>query len=133
MVIRYRMEWVFEVTLIAGLVFFTAWLSHLTSKLTLGLGAIENSDEQLDDIRESVEIVAALLNRLPELLPQFNMPATNPLMPIFEAFARKLTGESPLMTYAPSQDSDGRFNGTQKEQDNPQTSGQTYVESDASP
>ena len=120
------MDLVFELVLIAGLVFFTAWLSHLTSKLTLGLAAIETSDDQLDEIRESIEIVATLLSKLPELVPQFNMPATNPLMPIFEAFARKLSGESPLMTYAPSQDSDGRFDGTQKEQESTKTPSQTY-------
>ena len=107
------MDLVFELVLIAGLVFFTAWLSHLSAKLGSGLAAIETSDEQLDEIRESIEIVAQLLSKLPELMPQFNLPTSNPLMPIFEAFARKLSGESPLMTYAPSQDSDGRFNGTE--------------------
>ena len=120
------MDLVFEIVLIAGLVFFTAWLSHLSSKLGSGLAAIETSDEQLDEIRESIEIVSQLLSKLPELMPQFNLPTSNPLMPIFEAFARKLSGESPLMTYAPSQDSDGKFDGTQKEQESTQTPSQTY-------
>jgi len=55
------------------------------------------------------------LNKLPELMPQFNMN-TNPLQPIFEAFAQKLSGQQPLMTYnEPPREADGTY-GTTKEE-----------------
>ena len=74
------------------------------------------------EIKEGIEVVATILQKLPELMPQFNMN-TNPLQPIFEAFARKLSGEAPLMTYEAPRDSDGRFHGaTKDEEKEPQTS-----------
>jgi NADH:ubiquinone oxidoreductase subunit D len=112
------MDWLFELILVVGLVFFTMWMSRLSFKLSEGLDSLEGSEDRLDEIRESIEIVAQILNKLPELMPQFNMN-TNPLQPIFEAFARKLSGEQPLMTYeAPAQGADGRFNGTKEEENN---------------
>lgn len=86
------------------------------------MDTIENSDDRLDEIRESVEIVAQILAKLPEMMPQFNMN-TNPLQPIFEAFAAKLRGEMPLMTYdTTGRQPDGQFNGeTQQQQEDNQT------------
>ena len=113
------MDWVFEVILVCGLVGFTAWLSRLAYKFSSAMDTIEDSDDRLDEIRESVEIVAQILAKLPEMMPQFNMQ-TNPLQPIFEAFASKLRGEMPLMTYPPTGHAqDGRFDGTEKEQEGP--------------
>lgn len=110
------MELVFELVLIGGIAFFSAWLTLLSTKLTNALHDLQSSDDQLDEIRESIEIVATILNKLPEMMPSFNMN-TNPLQPIFEAFAKKLSGEQPLMTYsAPERGSDGKFDGTQTEE-----------------
>jgi hypothetical protein len=114
------MDMVFQLILVAGIVAFSVWLSYLSYKMNDALEGVGASEDQLDEIKESIEIVAAILNKLPELMPQFNMN-TNPLQPIFEAFARKLSGEQPLMTYEAPRDADGRFNdgSTQtKEQDN---------------
>ena len=95
------MELVFELLLIGGLIFFTAWLSHLTFKLTSGLDAIDQSDAQLEEIRESVELVAQILSKLPEMLPSFHMnnSPTDFLKPIVEAFVGNLGGPKPLMSY----------------------------------
>ena len=109
------MELVFELLLVGGICFFSAWLMFLSLKLTNALDRLSDSDEQLDEIREGIEVVATILNKLPELMPQFNMN-TNPLQPIFEAFAQKLSGSQPLMTYqAPERGADGKY-GTKEEE-----------------
>ena len=113
---RACMDLVFELILIGGIVGFSIWLSALSWRLANALEGVGQSEEQLDEIRESIEIVATILNKLPEFMPQFNMN-TNPLQPIFEAFARKLSGTQPLMTYENTgRDAEGKFDGTQKEQ-----------------
>jgi hypothetical protein len=95
------MELVFELLLIGGLVFFTAWLSHLAYKLSAAVDRIEAGDEQLDEIKESVELVAQILSKLPEMLPSFHMnnSPTDFLKPIVEAFVGNLGGPKPLMSY----------------------------------
>jgi hypothetical protein len=110
------MEDVFGVLIVASIVGFSIWFTILASKLNAALEDINNSEDQLDEIKEGIEIVATILNKLPELMPQFNMN-TNPLQPIFEAFARKLSGTQPLMTYDNTgRDAEGKFDGTEKEQ-----------------
>ena len=114
---RACMDLVFELILIGGIVGFSIWLSALSWRLANALEGVGQSEEQLDEIRESIEIVATILNKLPELMPQFNMN-TNPLQPIFEAFAQKLSGQQPLMTYEPERGPDGQYHGTTKESEN---------------
>ena len=112
---RACMDLVFELLLIGGMVGFSIWLTVLSWRFAAALDGIGTSEDQLDEIRESIEIVATILNKLPELMPQFNMN-TNPLQPIFEAFAKKLSGEQPLITYEGTRDSEGKFDGTPQEQ-----------------
>ena len=114
---RACMDLVFELILIGGIVGFSIWLSALSWRLANALEGVGQSEEQLDEIRESIEIVATILNKLPDLMPQFTMNS-NPLQPIFEAFAQKLSGQQPLMTLDPERGLDGRFNGTQTENEN---------------
>ena len=108
----YGMDLVFELLLIAGIVGFSIWLTVLSWRLSAALQGVGTSEDQLDEIRESIEIVATILNKLPDLMPNFQMN-TNPLQPIFEAFAQKLSGTQPLMTYEASRNSEGQFDGTQ--------------------
>ena len=103
------------VIIVVALVFFTAWFSKLSAQLNEGLNGLGATDDDIQEIKEGIEIVAAVLEKLPQLMPQFNMN-TNPLQPIFEAFAKKLSGEQPLITYEAQRDAEGRFDGTQKEQ-----------------
>jgi hypothetical protein len=103
------------VIIVLGLVFFTAWLSKLSAQMHEGLNGLGATDDDIQEIKEGIDIVSAILSKLPELMPQFNMN-TSPLTPIFEAFARKLSGEQPLITYEAQRDAEGRFDGTQKEQ-----------------
>ena len=120
-----------QIMFVLGLVGFGVWFSRLTFKLDQALDDIQGSDDQLAEIREAVEVVATILNRLPELLPQFHMN-TNPLQPIFEAFAQKLSGQIPLKTVGPAQGPDGRYNGPQTQTENNPPTSEAYVESDAS-
>ena len=118
------MDDILTVIIVIGLVFFTAWLSRLSAQMNEGLNGLGATDDDIQEIKEMIEIVATILNKLPEMMPQFNMN-TSPLTPIFEAFARKLSGEVPLMTYETERDSAGRFDGTQKEQAQNTPSSQT--------
>lgn len=102
--------------LVGAIVGFTIWLSRISMQIRGALDDLGQSDEDIEEIKEGIEVVATILNRLPELMPQFNMN-TNPLQPIFEAFARKLSGETPLMTYEAPRDSEGRFHGTTKDEE----------------
>ena len=111
------MELVFELILVGAIAFFSAWMMYLSLKLNTTLDRLSDSDEQLEEIREHIVMVASILNKLPELMPQFNMN-TSPLQPLFEAFAQKLTGQQPLMTYVePERGADGKY-GTQTEDEN---------------
>ena len=120
MVIGYRiracvMDLVFELLLIGGIVGFSIWLTVLSWRFAAALDGIGTSEDQLDEIRESIEIVATILNKLTDLMPQFQMN-TNPLQPIFEAFAQKLSGQQPLMTYSePPRGADGQYGTTKDE------------------
>ena len=112
------MDLVFELILIGGLVFFTAWLSILSNRLANACTQLENGDDQLDEIRESVEIVAQILTKLPEMLPQFHMnnSPTEFLKPIVEAFVSNLGGPQPLMSYdSQPRDAGGQY-GTRTEE-----------------
>jgi hypothetical protein len=114
-----------QIAVVLALVGFGSWLSYLSWKIETSLRIVENSEERLDEIKDSVELVATILNRLPELMPQFSMN-TNPLQPIFEAFAQKLSGTQSLMTLDPARGPDGRFNDgttTQSETQNTNTKG----------
>ena len=103
------------VIIVVALVFFTAWFSKLSAQLNEGLNGLGATDDDIQEIKEGIEIVAAVLNKLPELMPNFTMQ-TNPLQPIFEAFAKKLSGEQPLITYEGTRDSEGKFHGAKEEQ-----------------
>ena len=114
MLVRIYMQEVFLVILVAAIVFFSIWLSRISNDLRTSLGDIGDTGDDLEEIKEGLELVATILNKLPDLLPQFHMN-TNPLQPLFEAFAKKISGENPLMTYGAGRDSEGRFDGTPKE------------------
>ena len=103
---------VWQIAFLFGLVGFGIWFTHLTNKLNHGLNDISDRGDDLDEIREAVETVAIILNKLPELMPQFQMN-TNPLQPIFEAFASRLTGQIPLNTVETApRGEDGRYGST---------------------
>jgi hypothetical protein len=115
------MDTAFLMILVASIVFFSLYLARISNELRSSLNDLGDTGHDLEEIKESIELVAAILNKLPEMMPNFQMN-TNPLQPIFEAFARKLSGEQPLMTY----ETPGVY-GTQTEsQESPPTQSETY-------
>jgi hypothetical protein len=92
-----------------GLILAAIWFTIITSRLQSSLAQIQNGDEMLEEIRESIEIVGQILNRLPELMPQFNMPQTNPLATLIEKYFENLgLGKVSSADAAPTDDT-GRF------------------------
>lgn len=104
-----------QVVFVAGLVGFGVWFARLSYQMQNALDDIANSDDQLAEIRESVEIVVQILGRLPEMLPQFHLN-NNPLQPLIEMFAQKLSGAEQLITQSADRGMDGKFNGTEARQ-----------------
>lgn len=88
---------VWQILFVLGLVGFGIWFSALTHKLNGALENIHRGGDDLDEIKEAVETVALILNKLPELMPTFHQH-NNPLEPIFQAFAQKIMGEQQLNT-----------------------------------
>ena len=101
-------ETVWQLAFIVGLVGFGIWFSHLTHKLNSGLNDLQGRGDDLDEIRETVELVAGILQRLPELMPQFHMPNQSPLAPLIEMFMKNMQGE-PSSAVDPQRDALGRF------------------------
>ena len=81
----------------------------LTIRLQKSIDQIENGDEMLAEIRESIEIVGQILNRLPELMPQFNMPQTNPFSTLIESYFESIVGTKVSKAEPTPRSDEGRF------------------------
>jgi hypothetical protein len=106
----------FEIVLFSvALVFFSGWFMYLTNRLRGALTSLEDSDDAIDEIRESVEVVAQILQRLPEMMPSFGIQQS-PLQPLMEAFAQRFMGAEPIKAVDAGRGPDGQFNGETKEE-----------------
>ena len=104
-----EVQTVWQLAFIFGLGGFGIWFSHLSHKLNRGLDDLQGRGDDLDEIREAVEAVVIILNKLPELMPQFTMNS-NPLQPLFEAFAQKISAVQPLTAVnAPPREENGQY------------------------
>jgi len=110
------MEDVFLVVLVLGLCLFSIWFSILSNRLATALGAIDSSADQLDIIEENIELVARILDRLPELMPQFHMnnsPAET-FKPLVEKIAEAIFGNpEPSIASNVARGPDGQYYGTE--------------------
>ena len=114
-------ETVWQLAFIVGLVGFGIWFSHLTHKLNRGLGDLQGRGDDLDEIREAVDLVAGILQQLPQLMPQFHMPNQSPLAPLIEMFMKNMQGQASSAVEA-ERDALGRFTDattTQNEENTP--------------
>jgi hypothetical protein len=106
------MQDVFLVVLILGLCLFSIWFSILSNRLAAALGALDSSADQLDIIEENIELVARVLDRLPELMPQFHMnnsPAET-FKPLVEKIAEAIFGNpEPSIASNVARGSDGQY------------------------
>lgn len=114
---------VWQLVFMIALLGFGIWFSRLSLQMSQALNRIEDGDDRVEEIREAVEQVVLILNRLPELLPSFHMQnsPTDFLKPIVEAFVGNITGSPPaLKTAEASRGPDGQYDGktTQQETNN---------------
>lgn len=124
---RARMESTFiNLGLTFGLILAAIWFTIITNRLQTSLTQIQNGDEMLEEIRESIEIVGQILNRLPELMPQFNMPQTNPFSTLIESYFESIMGSKVPKADPPPREDTGRFiHGTTQSEDDTQAPSQT--------
>jgi len=86
----------------------------------------EGLHERLDVLENSLGIVANVLERLPELVPSFHLPAANPLSQILEFLqSMKAGGPEDETTYegAVLRGAEGRFSDGTEESEEPPSSG----------
>ena len=91
-----ELDSVWQLAFIFGLVGFGVWFSKMSYELNRVLGDVGARGDDIDEIRESVEIVAAILERLPEMLPTFHQHQS-PLQPLIEWFVNKNMDQNKLL------------------------------------
>jgi len=107
---RARMDPTFiNLGLTFGLVLAAVWFTIITSRLQASLKQIDEGDLMLEEIRESIEVVAQVLSRLHELVPSFHLPQTNPWMGIIEKVYENYTGTKVSSAPSEPRDDTGRF------------------------
>ena len=76
---------------------------------------LEDYDDQLEEMKNSLNVVAQVLHKLPELVPQFKIE-TNPLSQILEFFQQRAQGEQGSLGAEPPRDDTGQYSdGTTQE------------------
>jgi hypothetical protein len=76
---------------------------------------LEDYDEQLEEMKNSLNVVAQVLHKLPELVPQFKIE-TNPLSQILEFFQQRAQGEQGSLGAESPRDDTGQYSdGTTQE------------------
>ena len=109
------------VALLILVVFLLSLLLFLfyNGKINLDLNA-EDLQERLDVLEEGVKVIALVLERLPELVPQFTLQNQNPFQPLIEALASRFREnmEQPSLTDPALRADNGQFSDGPKEETN---------------
>jgi hypothetical protein len=109
------------IALLILVVFLLSLLLFLffNGKMNLDLNA-EDLQERLDILEEGVKVIAVVLERLPELVPQFTLQNQNPFQPLIEAFAARFREniEQPSLTDPALRADNGTFTDGPKEEEN---------------
>ena len=98
------------------------WLVLANIAATLGMIAylwkekldLEEIHERFDELSNSLNVVAEVLTRLPDLLPQFHLNQ-NPLAPLIEAFTSRMQQQWGSNPEGLLRDDVGRFSDGEKE------------------
>ena len=104
-----------ELTLAFFLCCGTAAFAYIFYKLSDALDVIDGSDEQLGEIKGSIEMLGPVLGRLLEAAQKIDEMGMAPdqqpniLGPLIDAFAASIRGENPSIGIGISRDSLGRF------------------------
>jgi hypothetical protein len=102
-------EWALFVCACGGLF----WWLRMKNVELLELG--ESLDERLDEMQQGLEVVASVLGRLPELMPQFSINQS-PIAQILE-FLQGI--REPSLTDPSLRGPDGRFSDAPEEEEKP--------------
>ena len=77
---------------------------------------LEDYDDQLEEMKNSLNVVAQVLHKLPELVPQFKIE-TNPLSQILEFFQSRAQQQEPSLGAEQLRDEQGQYSdGTQEQE-----------------
>ena len=99
---------------VGAILLFLVFLMLLESRLGLK-NKSDDLDERLDIIEDSLTVVAAVLQQLPDLVPKFEIQ-NNPLSQILEFITQIRNSESDSSIDAPLlRDGEGRFTDGEKE------------------
>jgi len=82
-----------------------------------GIKYLDDYDQQLEEMKNSLNVVAQVLHKLPELVPQFKIE-TNPLSQILEFFQSRAQQQEGLQGAEQLRDEQGQYSdGTKEEQE----------------
>ena len=85
---------------------------------------LDDYDAALEDMKYSLDVVAQVLHKLPEMVPQFSLVNENPLSQILQFFQQMNQNKTdPSLDAARLRDDEGRFteHGTEKNKEEPET------------
>jgi len=104
-----------EVVVIVALLILSIGL-QLEARFS-GMKYLNDYDDALDEMKNSLNVVAQVLHKLPELVPQFKIE-TNPLSQILEFFQQRAQGEQGSLGAEQLRDDTGQYSdGTTQEQE----------------
>ena len=108
------MDWI-PVTSIVVAIMFTSWVLITSSRINAALDKLTRTDEMLEDLGEDIGQVVVILQKLPELLPQFHVNQGNG---IAEMLIKKIfnVDESLQTALTPPRGPDGQFDATTKKE-----------------
>jgi hypothetical protein len=102
-----------EVVVIVILLVFSIGL-QLQAKF-LAKDYLEGYDDDLQEMRNALEVVAAVMNKLPEMMPQMNLINQNPLTQILEFFQQRAQTEQGSLDAERLRDDNGAYTDGKKE------------------
>jgi hypothetical protein len=107
------MDWI-PVTSILVAILFTSWVLITSARINAALAKLTQTDDLLEDIGEDIQAVVTILQKLPELMPQYHVNQGNG---IAEMLIKKIfnVDESLQTVLAPPRGPDGKFDGPKKE------------------
>ena len=107
---RACMDWI-PVTAIMTAILFTSWVLLTSFRINKALEKLTKTDDLLEDLGDDIAQVVLILQKLPELMPQFSVQQGNG---IAELLIQKLFGvEDSLSAALPARNAEGQFDGTQ--------------------
>lgn len=103
------MDWV-PVTAIMVSILFTSWVLITSFRINTALTKLTQTDDLLEDLSQDIAQVVIILQKLPELMPQFSVNQGNG---IAEMLIQKIFGiDESLSAALPPRNAEGQFDGT---------------------